>query len=397
MVIKSAVKTFQDFIKLEAAGGIILFLFALLAVIFDNSPWQAYYTGLQHLPINFSIGIFSTSSTLMHWVNDGLMTLFFFLVSLEIKREILIGELSSLSKFALPGFAALGGMILPAIIYVFCNLQHTENLSGWAISSATDIAFALGVLSLLGSRIPSSLKVFLTALAILDDLGAILIIAIFYTKHLDFLFLGLAAVCLLILIILNFMEVANIAIYLIVGIVLWVCVLKSGVHATLAGVALAMTIPLYDSKIKQSSPLKMLEHALHPWVAFLVLPIFAFFNAGVSFAGVDLHTLVEPVPLGIALGLFLGKQFGIFGSAWLAVKTKAARLPAGIDWQWIYGISVICGIGFTMSLFIGTLAFNNPESAVLVRLGVIAGSLTSGIVGYFLLFHKSKNSSKKAI
>lgn len=390
MVIKRALRTIQEFIKLESAAGIVLFVFAILAVIADNSPWHTYYSALQNLPIVFSVGMLGVSSTLIHWVNDGLMALFFFLVSLEIKREIIAGELNSLKKLALPGFAALGGMLVPALIYIACNWHHAMNLYGWAIPTATDIAFALGVLSLLGSRIPTSLKIFLTALAILDDLGAIIIIAIFYTHDLSFIFLGLAFACILLLFILNFMQIGNITIYLLVGIVLWFCVLKSGVHATLAGVALGMAIPLQDSNNRQISPLMIIEKALHPWVAFLVLPIFAFFNAGVSFAGVRLETFSEPIPLGIALGLFLGKQCGVFGAAWLAVKTKLAHLPADVDWLWIYGISLVCGIGFTMSLFIGTLAFNDAETAVFVRLGVILSSIVSGLVGYMVLLLKSK-------
>lgn len=387
MVIERALRTIQEFIKLESSAGIVLFVFAILAVIADNSPWHTYYSALQNLPIVFSVGMLGVSSTLTHWVNDGLMALFFLLVSLEIKREIIAGELNSLKKLALPGFAALGGMLVPALIYIACNWHQSMNLYGWAIPTATDIAFALGVLSLLGSRIPTSLKIFLTALAILDDLGAIIIIAIFYTHDLSFIFLGLAFACILLLFILNFMQISNISAYLLVGIVLWFCVLKSGVHATLAGVALGVAIPLEG---KNGSPLKIIEHALHPWVAFGVLPIFAFFNAGVSFTGVGWQTFTNPIPVGIALALFLGKQFGVFGAAWLAVKTKIAHLPKGTDWFWIYAISLVCGIGFTMSLFIGTLAFSDPKYGMLVRLGVILGSIVSGLTGYTILLLKSK-------
>ncbi len=390
MVISRTIKVIQEFIKLESAAGIILFIFAVLAIIFNNSPWQSYYTALQHLPIDLKIGPIFFTSSLLHCVNDGLMAFFFFLVGLEIKREIIIGELNSIQKFALPGFAALGGMIVPAIIYAAFNLHNSINLTGWAIPVATDIAFALGVIALLGQRIPIALKVFLTALAILDDLGAIIIIAIFYTQHISYIFLTLAVLCLVILLILNFIGILNILIYLVVGIALWVCVLKSGIHATIAGVALAMFIPLKDHKNSQNSPLRKIEHRLHPWIAFLVLPIFAFLNAGLSFEGVNLSTLNNPITLGIALGLFFGKQIGVFLTSWLAVKLKLAKLPAGVDWGWIYGIALICGIGFTMSLFIGDLAFNEatPIDATLIRLGVIIGSCLSGIVGFFVLFLK---------
>lgn len=394
MVINRAIKTIQEFIKLESAGGIILFAFAMLALVLDNTPLQHLYTGLQDIPLTFQIGTFALSKPLILWVNDGLMAVFFFLVGLEIKREILEGELNSLSKFALPGFAAVGGMLVPGLIYAALNLHNPANLHGWAIPTATDIAFALGILSLLGSRVPVSLKIFLTALAILDDLGAIIIIAIFYTHNMSYISLAFAGVCMIILLVLNLMGVRRMGIYILVGVIMWVCVLKSGVHATLAGVILAMAIPLRDKKDPTRSPLRDIEHGLHPWVAFLVLPVFAFFNAGVSFAGISLSTLAHPIPLGIALGLFVGKQIGVFGAAWLAVKAKLARLPQGASWSWIYGISLLCGIGFTMSLFIGTLAFNEVDQtyAVLVRLGVIVGSFASGLLGYLILFGKSKQT-----
>jgi NhaA family Na+:H+ antiporter len=325
------------------------------------------------------------------------MVIFFFLVGLEIKREILEGELNSLSKFALPGFAAVGGMVIPAIIYAAFNSHHPASLQGWAIPTATDIAFALGILSLLGSRVPVSLKIFLTALAILDDLGAIVIIAIFYTKNISAISLALAGVCMILLLILNLMGVRRIGAYVLVGIIMWICVLKSGIHATLAGVILAMAIPLRDEKDPTISPLRNIEHGLHPWVAFLVLPVFAFFNAGVSYDGISLSTFVHPIPLGIGLGLFLGKQIGVFGAAWLAVKSNFAKLPQGASWSWIYGISLLCGVGFTMSLFIGTLAFNGADqtNAVLVRFGVLVGSFASGLLGYLVLFGKSKKANQQ--
>lgn len=388
MVINRTIKTIQEFIKLESAGGIILFIMAILAVIIDNSGFQSLYTEMQNLPFSIQIGSIGLEKPLILWVNDGLMAIFFFLVGLEIKREVLAGELNSLAKLALPGIAAIGGMVVPALIYVWFNYHEGVNLRGWAIPTATDIAFALGLLAVLGSRVPVSLKVFLTALAILDDLAAIVIIAIFYTHSMSVMSLTLAAICLVILFLLNFSGVKIVSPYVIVGIILWICVLKSGVHATLAGVALAMAIPLKDKKDPHNSPLRQVEHALHPWVAFAILPIFAFFNAGVSFAGIRLHTFVDPLPLGIALALFLGKQLGVFGASWLAVKAGIAKLPHGTNWLWIYGIAVVCGIGFTMSLFIGTLAFNEVDTnyAVMVRLGVIVGSLASGILGYAVLY-----------
>lgn len=391
MVIVRAVKIIQEFIKLEAAAGIVLFIFALLAIILDNSVWHGHYITLQHLPVNFNIGAWVFNSSLMHIINDGLMTLFFFLVGLEIKREIIAGELNTLKKFALPGFAALGGMIVPAIIYVVINLHQPVKLIGWAIPTATDIAFALGILSLFGKRIPLSLKVFLTALAILDDLGAIIIIAVFYTEHIAYIFLVLACVCILILLILNLMRVVSLTLYFLIGILLWFCILKSGIHATLAGVITALFIPLKNSAHPNHSPLKITERALHPWVAFLVLPVFAFFNAGISFVGISMQSFSDSLTLGIAVGLFFGKQIGVFAAAWLAVKTKLAKLPTGADWSWIYGIALICGVGFTMSLFIGTLAFEaNPLYETLLRLGVISGSVISALVGCLILFFKSR-------
>lgn len=371
----------RDFLHSEAAGGIVLMVVAALALVVANSPAAPLYFGmLKHYVLGLSI---------LHWVNDALMAVFFLLVGLEIKREMLDGQLSSWSRRVLPGFAALGGMIAPALIYVAFNLGRPENLRGWAIPTATDIAFALGVLSLLGSRVPASLKIFLTALAILDDLGAVIIIAIFYTAGLSGLHLGLAAATLAALIALNRLGVMRLAPYLLLGAALWYFTLKSGVHATLAGVALALTIPLTPSPAKPdsaTSPLHRLEHGLHPYVAFLVIPVFGFANAGVSFAGLGLSTLAAPVPFGIMLGLFLGKQIGVFGFSWLAIRAGLADLPARASWAQFYGIALLCGIGFTMSLFIGLLAF--PDSEALqsqTKIGVIAGSLLSGICGWLLL------------
>lgn len=315
------------------------------------------------------------------------MAVFFLLIGLEIKREMLIGELNSLQKIALPGFAALGGMLLPALIYIAFNYKDSHAIHGWAIPVATDIAFSLGILSLLNSRIPATLKVFLTALAILDDLGAILIIALFYTAQLSLLSLGLATICLVLLFSLNKLKVMSLWPYFLIGIILWICVMESGVHATLAGVALAMAIPLRHSHPVKMSPLRDLETKLHPWVAFIVLPIFAFFNAGVSLKGVSLQTLMETIPLGIILGLFFGKQIGVFSASFIAVKLNWAKLPKDLDWLWLYGISLICGIGFTMSLFIGALAFGvaDVHSSTNVRLGVLIGSLGSGVIGCVVL------------
>ncbi len=371
----------RDFLHSEAAGGIVLMVVAALALVVANSPAAPLYFGALK---SYVLGL-----SVLHWINDALMAVFFLLVGLEIKREMLDGQLSSWSRRVLPGFAALGGMIAPGLIYVAFNLDAPESLRGWAIPTATDIAFALGVLSLLGSRVPASLKVFLTALAILDDLGAVIIIAVFYTAGLSGLYLGLAGATLVALIALNRLGVMRLAPYLLLGLALWYFTLKSGVHATLAGVALALTIPLTPSPAKPDStvsPLHRLEHGLHPYVAFLVIPIFGFANAGVSFAGLGLSTLAAPVPIGIMLGLFLGKQIGVFGFSWLAIRTGFADLPARASWAQFYGIALLCGIGFTMSLFIGLLAF--PDSEALqsqTKIGVIAGSLLSGVSGWLLL------------
>lgn len=371
----------RAFLHSEAAGGIILMAVACAAIVIANSPAAPFYFGV--------LGGYVLGLSVLHWVNDALMAVFFLLVGLEIKREFLDGQLSTWSRRALPGFAALGGMVAPALIYVALNSGSPETLRGWAIPAATDIAFALGVLSLLGPRVPGSLKVFLTALAILDDLGAVLIIAVFYTAQLSGLMLGLAFAVLAVLIAMNRLGVTRLLPYLVLGAVLWFLVLKSGIHATLAGVALALTIPLKPSPAAPEhaqSPLHVLEHGLHPWVAFAIIPIFGFANAGVSFAGLGPSALLAPVPLGIMLGLFLGKQIGVFGFGWVAIRAGLADLPAHANWSQFYGIALLCGIGFTMSLFIGLLAF--PESAVLqdqTKIGVLAGSLLSGVAGYLLL------------
>ncbi|MEQ8388169.1 MAG: Na+/H+ antiporter NhaA [Alphaproteobacteria bacterium] len=391
--LKDPLAPIKEFLKLESAGGLVLMGAAVLALLISNSALGPYYDGLFALPLTISLGDFGISKALLLWVNDGLMAIFFLLVGLEIKREILEGELSSLDRAALPAVAAAGGMIVPALIYIAITNGDPVALNGWAIPAATDIAFALGILSLLGKRVPISLKIFLTALAILDDLGAIIIIALFYTHQLSPLSLGMAAIALTGLFFMNRIGVTRTAAYVLVGIFLWVCVLKSGVHATLAGVALALAIPLRATNEHGESPLKTFEHALLPWVAFGIMPLFAFANAGVSLSGLSLDSILAPVPLGIALGLFLGKQVGIAGFSWLAIRGGLCRLPDEVTWLQLYGASILAGIGFTMSLFIGTLAFSDPAYAVDVRIGVLGGSLISALTGYLLLRFATKSKA----
>ncbi len=378
----------QEFLKLEAAGGIVLMAAAVLALVIANSVFAGYYDAFLATPVAVEFGALKIAKPLLLWVNDGLMAIFFLLVGLEIKREFLQGELSSCDQAALPFFAAVGGMALPALAYVFITWGDPVHTRGWAIPAATDIAFALGILSLIGARAPLSLKVLLTAIAIIDDLGAIIIIALFYTENLSVMSLGLAAVGLFGLAALNFANVRRLAPYIIVGVFLWVCVLKSGVHATLAGVAIAMALPLRgDTKGDEHGepPLLRLEHSLLPWVAFGIMPLFGFANAGVSFAGMGLDSFAHPVTAGIIAGLVIGKMAGVFGFAWLAVKSGIAKMPMGANWMQIYGIACLCGVGFTMSLFIGTLAFEDPSYAATVRLGVLTGSLISGVIGFVCL------------
>jgi len=376
----------REFLRLEAAGGIILILAAAAAMILANSPLEWLYDELLDTPVEIRIGALHLAKPLILWINDGLMAVFFFLVGLEIKRELLTGQLSSFNQAAFPAAAAIGGMAIPALVYVLVNLGSPETLAGWAIPAATDIAFALGILSLLGNRVPASLKIFLLALAIIDDLGAIVIIAIFYTADLSVDALIAAVACLGALIGLTLFRVRRIAPYILVGIVLWIAVLKSGVHATLAGVVLAFFIPMRRGQEEGSSPLEQLEHMLHPWVAFLVMPVFAFGNAGVSFDDMTIADMFGPVPLGIALGLFIGKQLGVFGAAWASVKFGLCRMPSDISWTLLYGVSMLTGVGFTMSLFIGTLAFEDDVGqAAGLRLGVLAGSVLSAVSGYVVL------------
>tara|TARA_R110002096_G_scaffold163389_3_gene330948 strand:+ start:676 stop:1962 length:1287 start_codon:yes stop_codon:yes gene_type:complete len=376
----------SDFLKLEAAGGIVLAIAALLAIIAANSPWQGMYESFLAIPGAVEIGTtVEIRKPLLLWVNDLWMAVFFFLVGLEIKREFLEGELSSLGQVALPGIAAIGGMVVPALIYAAVNFDSPMNLNGWAIPAATDIAFALAALSLLGRRAPSSLKILLLAIAIFDDLGAILIIAFFYTADLSLLMVSLSVVPIVVLLLMNLAGVRNIVPYVLVGGVLWVIVLKSGVHATLAGVITAFAIPLTVKRASGESPLKLLEHELHVWVAFLILPMFAFANAGVSLAGMGLSSLTEPVTLGIILGLFVGKQVGIFGMLYLTIRLGWANMPTGANWTQLYGVAALAGIGFTMSLFIGGLAFQHAGFEAPIRMGVLIGSLASGVVGFLIL------------
>jgi Na+:H+ antiporter, NhaA family len=373
----------REFLRVEAAGGVLLCIAAVLALIWANSPAGPLYVALLEAPVVLQAGPLGIAKPLLLWINDGLMAIFFLLVGLEIKREAMEGELSSVPKAALPGIAALGGMAAPAAVYVAINWGDPATLRGWAIPAATDIAFALGVLSLLGRRVPACLKVFLLALAILDDLGAIVIIAFFYTENLSVSSLALGGAGLLALAALNASGVRRVAPYVLVGVFVWVCVLKSGVHATLAGVALAFAIPLRTPH--GESPLRRLEHMLHPWVTYAILPVFAFANAGVSLVGLALADLFQPVPLGIALGLFLGKQVGVLGATLAAVRLGWASLPAGASWGQFYGVALLTGIGFTMSLFIGTLAFPDPSYGAAVRIGVLGGSILSALAGYAVL------------
>lgn len=376
------VSVFREFLDSEAAGGIVLMMAAALALIVANSPLAETYFSVLHA----YLGPLSVS----HWVNDGLMAVFFLLVGLEIKREMLDGQLSTWPRRVLPGIAAAGGMVVPALVYVLINRNNSAALSGWAIPTATDIAFALGVLSLLGSRVPASLKVFLTALAIIDDLGAVIIIAIFYTSGLSLIYLGAAFAVIALLVMLNRMRVMTLVPYLVLGAILWVLVLKSGVHATLAGVALALTIPLERSAgighDLDHSPLHRLEHGLHKIVPFFVIPIFGFANAGVSLAGLSFGALIEPLTLGVAAGLVVGKLVGVFGSSALAIRLGLADLPAHAGWSHMIGISLLCGIGFTMSLFIGLLAFAGDVALQdAVKVGILAGSFIAAILGAAVL------------
>ncbi len=380
-------ESIRNFLKKETASGILLMVAAVAALVCANSPLAPYYDKLLGITGELRIEDFSVSKPALLWINDLWMAIFFFMVGLELKRELVEGELSDRSQLILPVAGAIGGMLVPAIFYIIFNHGDAVAMNGWAIPAATDIAFALGVLALLGSRVPISLKIFLTSLAIIDDIGAIIIIAIFYSGKLSQFSLIVSAGCLAVLYIMNRRGVADLPSYLFVGAILWLAVLKSGVHATLAGVVLAFFIPLKDPERPGFSPAKYMEHSLHPIVAFFILPVFAFANAGVSLEAVSISTLFEPVPFGIASGLFLGKQLGVFVCCWLVISLGLAKLPDGIDWKGLYGVGILCGVGFTMSLFVGGLAFEQSGSGNLMddRLGILVGSLLSGLLGYFYL------------
>jgi NhaA family Na+:H+ antiporter len=392
-------KIIEDFISNESSSGILLIFVTILALLISNSTFAPFYSAFLSIPIEVRFGALDIAKPLYLWVNDGLMAIFFLLIGLEVKREIIEGHLSSLNKIALPGIAAIGGMAVPAAIYAFFNLHDDTAISGWAIPTATDIAFALGILSLLGKRVPISLKIFLMALAIIDDLGAIIIISIFYTSQLSLLSITIAGAALVVLIGLNYYGVTKKAAYFIVGTVMWISVLKSGVHATLAGVMLAFTIPLSGKNEygKKVFPAKELEYNLHFWVAFMILPIFAFVNAGINITEISLDQMAGTVPMGILLGLFVGKQLGVFGFSWLAIKLKIASIPKDSTWLQLYGVSVLTGIGFTMSLFIGTLAFEDDSLYQFTdKLAILIASFAAGIIGYFILKTSNPNNKVKS-
>ena len=376
----------RDFLRLEAASGIFLVAAAAIAMVVANSPLEGLYASLIELPVEIRIGTFQIAKPLLLWINDGLMALFFLMVGLELKREIVEGQLSDIRQAALPAMGAIGGMLVPALIYIWFNQGDAVALQGWAIPAATDIAFALAILLLLGDRVPLALRIFLVSIAIFDDIGAIVIIALFYTSKLSITALVVASACLPVLYLLSRRGILERAPYLLIGLIMWGALLKSGVHATLAGIVLALFIPIRSSE-NEASPLHELEHDLHTAVAFFILPIFAFANAGISLDGGSLAYLMHPVSLGIAAGLFIGKQFGIFIFCWLSVRIGLAKLPEDLGWLSIYGVALLCGVGFTMSLFIGSLAFEETGVNLLFdeRLGIIVGSLLSGACGYLVL------------
>ena len=384
-MIKNLSKSFKWFFQLEAASGLILLIAAIIALVVSNSNYSDYYFANLEQYLFIGINEFGLKLSLHHWINDLLMAVFFFFVTLEIKREFIQGELSNLKKAMLPIIAAVGGMVVPALFYIAINFDNSETLNGWAIPSATDIAFSLGILSLLGSRVPISLKIFLTALAIIDDLGAILIIAFFYSGDLSISYLSLILISYIFLLILNKFGVKKFIPFLLVGIFMWFFTYKSGIHATIAGVLLATTIP-HRIKDKDFSLLIKIEHAISPYVAFMIMPLFAFANAGVSLEGLTLSSMMMPVPLGIVLGLFVGKQLGVMLFSFFAVKFGIAQMPDNSNWFSLYGVSILTGIGFTMSLFVGNLAFiENTQYTDGVKIGVLAGSLLSTVFGYFTL------------
>lgn len=389
------VKAIKDFIRLESASGILLLVAAILAMVAENSAGKGLYDALLGSAVEIRLGDFEIAKPLLLWINDGLMAIFFFLIGLEVKRELLAGELSDPARIVLPVIAAIGGMAIPAAIYSWINWGDPVAIKGWAIPAATDIAFALGVIALLGSRVPQSLKLFLVTLAIIDDLGAIIIIAIFYTADLSVFSLSLAAAAVVVLFMMNRRGVLKLTPYILVGMILWAAVLKSGVHATLAGVLTALFIPFKTTPGESQTQLEKIEHDLHPTVVYGILPLFAFANAGIPFEAMTFEYLAHPVPMGIAAGLFFGNQLGVFGFCWLAIKLGISKLPQDASWLQLYGIALLCGIGFTMSLFIGSLAFEQGGSNIAVddRVGILVGSLASGILGYVILRFSKSNSS----
>ncbi|MDY7025678.1 MAG: Na+/H+ antiporter NhaA [Pseudomonadota bacterium] len=383
----SVLRTFQQFFKLNSAAGIMLIAATLAAIVIANSSFSIYYNWFVDTLVKVQIGEFIISKPLILWINDGLMAIFFFLIGLELKYEWIEGQFRDKKQIILPAVMAVGGMFAPAAIYAALNHDDPVALSGWAIPAATDIAFALGILALIGSRVPTSLKILLTSVAIFDDLGAILIIAGFYTETIDFHALSVVGICLLVLLFVNYQHVESKSLYVLIGVIMWAAMLKSGIHATLAGVLLAMFIPI-ESKVEiHGSPLKEMEHDLHSVVNFFILPVFAFANAGLPLMNLSLEQVIHPVPMGIALGLFIGKPLGIFVLGWLVVKLKLVELPKSTSWMSLFGLSLLCGVGFTMSLFIGSLAFGESGNNVVFdeRLGILLGSLVSGIVGYFVV------------
>jgi NhaA family Na+:H+ antiporter len=396
MIHQQLTNGFKTFLRHDSAGGVLLVFMTMVAMVLANSPYVGFYENFLATPVQARIGNLDIAKPLLLWINDGLMAVFFFMIGLEIKREVLTGSLSSPSQVVLPGIPAIAGIAAPALVYICFNGQDAVAIEGWAIPSATDIAFALGVFTLFGSRLPLSLKLFLLSVAIFDDIGAIMIIALFYSSDLSTLSLIVASSALLLLFAFNRLSVRSQAAYIMVGMVVWVAVLKSGVHATLAGFAIAWFIPLKLKNKNGQAMLPHLEHSLHPWVSFAILPLFAFANAGISLTGVSLEALLNPVPLGIAAGLFIGKQVGIFGACWLAIKLGLARLPESATWMQFYAVTILCGIGFTMSLFIGSLAFEaqGAEYMIDVKLGVLIGSLLSAVAGSILISwsQTSKNS-----
>jgi NhaA family Na+:H+ antiporter len=383
-------KSLTQFLRTESSGGVLLIIAAVLAMIVANSPFSELYLNFLHTEMQIRVADIDINKSFSHWINDGLMAVFFLLIGLEVKQELVEGALASRKKSLFPIIAAVGGMFAPALVYLSFNGVNPEAVKGWAIPAATDIAFALGVLSLLGKRVPLNLKIFLLALAIMDDLGVIIIIALFYTAEMSVLSLVLACVCISVLWLMHRYNVMSLTPYLIVGALLWVAVLKSGVHATLAGVVIGFAIPMYRKDNKDDvenphSPAKTLARWLHPWTKYYILPLFAFANAGVSLTNIQFSDITSALPIGVALGLFIGKPLGIFTISWLAVKFKIATLPEGVNFKQIFAVSVLCGIGFTMSMFITSLAFTDPVMADLARLGILIGSTLAAVFGYYLL------------